>query len=233
MTNEVNDHLSDAARDFAIACDYESGTHGKPKDLERAFSSMSKAAEDGHCLAAYALCAFYFHGRGTPRDFKSARAWALRVKELGAGDLADAALVMIEAKEREPYADAQQQDATTAPPGTVSEKPTRETFWPGLLGLGSLALLVYVAGEVDKHSPGAGRSLIGWVFGLGALGIFLNIIWARNVKDTVKNFVGLMKGALQTFLAILLVAGIGYCSGGVRSLDSGVLGDLPDNVRKP
>ena len=99
MIDKSDEGLSEAAKNFLIATDYETGSHGKPKDLTRAATYMIQAAELGHCLAAYDVAAMYFHGRGVPRDLELARQWALRLNALGSSEYAERLLTAIDQKE--------------------------------------------------------------------------------------------------------------------------------------
>lgn len=234
MSEEIND---EALEHFRIATAFESGSHGKTKDPVQAALHMIKAAEGGHQLAVYNVCAFYLHGRGLPQDLERARAWAMKLKALGSTEFADQAFAAIAAKEEALSKGVRAPSVAIAPergPDHAKQAPLKGSpFWPPILFLGGLGLLVYGAGKVDSDYPGLGRSMIGWVGVLGALGVLLNIIWGRTSKETVKNFAGLMRGVAATILSIFLVGSIGYCSGGGRSSDGEGLGDVPDQVRKP
>jgi len=112
-------------------------------------------------------------------------------------------------------------------PDDQTPKPSGKSSWWGpILFLGCVALLLYVADQIDKSSPGSGRSFVGWVVGLGALGIFFNIIWGKTTKETAGNLLGVVKWVVGIALFALVFGGLFQCSGS----DDGVRG-LPDNVR--
>ncbi len=85
---------------FLVGSTYLSGANGLPKNPGRAFHYISKAAIDGHGLAAYALSSLYADGLGVAQNFDSARVWAVRAKGRGILD-ADKMLAIIDAKRRE------------------------------------------------------------------------------------------------------------------------------------
>ena len=102
MIDKGDEVMSEGAKNFFLATDYETGRHGKLKDLTQAANYMIKAAELGHCLAVYNVAAMYIHGRGVPRDLEIARAWALRLRALGGLEFAEKLLAAIDEKENQP-----------------------------------------------------------------------------------------------------------------------------------
>ena len=179
MTEETTDESTSPADDFQIAGDYESGRNGRAKDLEQAAVYMIRAAEAGHCGATYNVCALYFHGKGVPQDLDIARSWAMRVRAQGSIELADKALSLIDEKQKAIRAGLNRGEAAaTAQPSSIeakNEPSSRSSFPMPIYFLVGVGLLLYVASELDNSYPGSGRSFVGWVFGLGALGVFLNI----------------------------------------------------------
>ena len=101
MANADEDGLSESAKNYLLAMDYQAGRHGKPKDLTQAAAYMIKAAESGHCLAAYNVAAMYFHGQGVSQDFERAREWALRLSAMGSPEYVEKILTAIGEKKNE------------------------------------------------------------------------------------------------------------------------------------
>ena len=155
MIDRGDEVMSEGAKNFLLAADYETGRHGKPKDLTQAANYMIKAAELGHCLAVYNVAAMYFHGRGVPRDLEIARAWALRLKALDGLEFAEKLLVAIDEKENEP-------NITSAIPARESRRTKSDikrslfefakSVGQTLLGIFLLASIGYCSGgRLEKY----------------------------------------------------------------------------------
>ncbi len=237
MSEEAINGSHSPADYFRIAGEYESGRNGRGRDLEQAAAYMIRAAEAGHCGATYEVCALYFHGKGVPQDLEIARSWAMRVRAQGSIELADKALSLIDEKQRGMGASLSPRESTaTSRLSSMDEKNElsgRSSLLLPIYFLVGVGLLLYVASELDNAYPGLGRSFIGWVFGLGALGILLNIVWGRTVKETKKNFSELLRETAIAMLGICLLASVGYCSGGAKNFENDGPGEVPDQIRKP
>ena len=100
-------------------------------------------------------------------------------------------------------------------------------WWVYVLGYGAIAPLFYIADVMNKSSAGTGTSLLLGVFGLGALGIFLNIIWGASAKETGTNLLTVIKWVCVICVASFVLVGLGRftgCDGDVPS--------LPENIRR-
>lgn len=113
------------------------------------------------------------------------------------------------------------------------KKPKGESgasIWPPVLFVCGIVAVLFVAQQFEDSSAGTGRKFLGWFVGIGALLIFLNIIWGSTFRETLANLKGITKAILGFFVAVMIVGGIGQCSGGGSSGDG--LGGVPDNWRK-
>ncbi len=120
----------------------------------------------------------------------------------------------------------------TEPP----EKPQvkSESLWPAVLFWGGVALVLFIAGEIDKETPGAGRSFFGWVVGLCALGVFAWIVWGKTLRSTIGNVATIVKGAVIVIVVSLVLGGLFQCAGIGPGSDRGTTGGVPDQWgRKP
>lgn len=113
------------------------------------------------------------------------------------------------------------------------EKPEGHVSgWPILITIGTIIILGLVAGEVDKESPGSGGKVFGWFFGVGALLVFLNIIWSSTIKGIGQNIWGLIKAIVGLLIAAFVLASIGKgCSFG-SDITPGSEYAFPDNIRR-
>jgi hypothetical protein len=227
----------DPAEQAEIGEDYRFGSNGKPQDMAKAAFYLLKAAERGNPLATCVVAWFYVKGQGLPQDLDRARVWAMKAKSQGSIKVADEVLTAIDAKQNGISATPHCKSVMPLPEqpskGSKAEPPKNSTFWSPILFIAGVGLLLYIADQVDKNSPGAGRLVVGWTFGLGALGIFLNIVWGPTIKDVGKNLTDFMKALAWTALGLAIFAGIGNCSGGLNSSPADGLGGVPDQVRKP
>jgi len=117
-----------------------------------------------------------------------------------------------------------------------SEEPPKKTesapLWPAVVCFGAILLAVFVSGEFDKESPGTGRMVLGWFFGIGAACLFLWLIWGRSASETASNGYKVFKGAITFIVVSLVLGGLLQCSGIATSTDGRGIGDVPDNVRR-
>jgi hypothetical protein len=224
---------------FEMGSECLKGTWRMPKDLERAIFYLTRAAERDHYLAAYTLACLYLHGAELPQNLGIAREFAMKLKSHGPHKDTDQLLAAIDAKQNAP-SPADEKPSSKATNNAALDKYPRtnspsnsSSIWPPLAGFGGIVLLVVVAGAIDKNTPGGGRTFIGWVVGLGALGIFLNIVVGRTVKQTKENVTELIRNVALTFLGIFLLGGIGFCSSEFGSSQEKVRGEAIEQVRKP
>ncbi|WP_374666570.1 hypothetical protein [Ramlibacter sp.] len=112
-------------------------------------------------------------------------------------------------------------------------KPSdRSGCLPPILFVAAIFVVSFIASQVDKAQPGAGRSLVLWVGVAFAIWVLLHIVWGPTFKETVKNFAGLLKAALSLLLTIMIVGGVAQCVGGGSRGSPEGLGGVPDNWRK-
>lgn len=116
MTVNGDEELSEGAKNFLLATEYQTGRRGKPKDLALAAAYMVKAAELGHCLAGYHVATMYFNGQGVAQDLELAREWALRLNATGSHEFAKTMLAAIDEKK----------SGTDHPKETAADKPKRK-----------------------------------------------------------------------------------------------------------
>ena len=237
MSDESHEGTLEPQDYFKIASDYEAGRNGKPQDLVHAARYMMKAADGGHWLATYNVGAFYLHGRGLPQDLKKAREWVLRARSLGGEEMADKALAFIDEKEKELGQAGQSfglpKTCNMTEPEEADKTGKRSTGmsgWKIFLFWVCVAGVLWIAQVLDDTKTWNGRAFVGWVVGLAALGIFLNIIWGSTVRETFQNIKGVTKAILGSLLVLLAIGGIAKCSGGGSPSGSAV--ELPDNWRK-
>lgn len=88
-----------------------------------------------------------------------------------------------------------------------------ESLWPPVLMVGTVVLLLNGAQEVDKASPGNGRTLLVVVFGLLAVLGFLYMVLGKTVRETGKNAWSVVRSA-TIFIALALAVGtLAQCVG--------------------
>lgn len=106
------------------------------------------------------------------------------------------------------------------------------SVWPVLISIGTIIILSLVAQEVEKESPGSGRKVFGWFFGIGALLVFLNIIWSSTLKGIGQNMLSVIKAIAGFLIAAFVLAGIGKgCSSG-SDIEPATENAFPDNIRR-
>ena len=240
MSDELHEETLEPQEYFKIASDYEAGRNGKPQDLVHAARYMMKAADAGHWLATYNVGAFYFHGKGLPQDLKKAREWVLKARSLGGEEMADKALAYIDKKEKElgqtgrkfrlPTTSNMTEPEEADKADKAGKKSTEMPGWKIFLFWVCVGGVLWIAQMLDDTKTWNGRAFVGWVVGLAALGIFLNIIWGSTVRETFQNFKAVTKALLGSLLVLLVIGSITECSGGGSS--SGRAVELPDNWRR-
>jgi TPR repeat protein len=73
----------EARAQFELGVHYHNGTGGVRKDMARAVSWYTRAAESGYDLAQYNLALCYLDGTGVTRDQRKAFAWFIKAAEQG------------------------------------------------------------------------------------------------------------------------------------------------------
>ena len=116
------------------------------------------------------------------------------------------------------------------PEDEKSNRAAGESLWPLVLFLCGIAAVLFVAQQFEDWSAGTGRMFLGWFVGIGALLIFLNIIWGSTFRETLSNLKGITKAIFGLFVVVMIIGGIGQCSGSGSSGNG--LGGVPDNWRK-
>lgn len=149
MTEKGDEELSEGAKNFLLATEYQTGSRGKPKDLALAAAYMVKAAELGHCLAAYNVAAMYFHGQGVSQDLELAREWALRLNAMGSPEFAKKMLAAID--EKKSGTDHSKETSTDRPKRMIDNIKTNfgefaKSVLQVLLGICLLAGIGYCSG---------------------------------------------------------------------------------------
>ena len=73
----------DVDAQFILGFAYEKGKRASSKDDKEAVKWYTKAAEQGHAVAQYALGVAYYYGEGVLKDFKEAVKWWTKAAEQG------------------------------------------------------------------------------------------------------------------------------------------------------
>jgi FtsH-binding integral membrane protein len=104
--------------------------------------------------------------------------------------------------------------------------------WPFILALCAIGALLFVAGQVEKASPGAGRVVFGAVVGVGFVALVLYIVVGSSIRETLANIKGILKALAGLLVFFLIIGGVTRCASSPDADESGV-GGVPDQWRKP
>ena len=98
MNSLTESDIEERKTSFLLATALANGDWKTSKDPVQAAVHMLRAAELGHCLAAYKVAEMYLNGQGVNQDFDLATHWAQRVRELGSPEYSDFMLGSIDKK---------------------------------------------------------------------------------------------------------------------------------------
>ncbi len=98
--------------------------------------------------------------------------------------------------------------------GAMETRRSRgESLWPPVLTVGIVVLLLFGAQELDKASPGNGRTLLVAVLGLLAVLGFFYMVLGKTVRETGKNAWSAVR-SVTLFIALALTFGaLAQCVG--------------------
>lgn len=116
------------------------------------------------------------------------------------------------------------------PESKTSKDESEASLWPPVLFVFGIFAVLFVAQQFEDSGAGTGRKFLVWFFGIGAFLIFLRIVWGSTFRETLSNLKFITKAILGFVVAVMIIGGVGQCSGGGSSGDG--IGGVLDNWRK-
>lgn len=100
--------------------------------------------------------------------------------------------------------EALREHAKSPPPNTLSG-------WWIAVAWGCFFFALYVAGQLEASQAGSGRTMLGWLFGLGVISVVIYINIGSSAKQTSLNIVKMAKSILIFLVIVFVLGGLGTC----------------------